>query len=222
MADNLKSFIVDRDDRLKLIHSDIYQRLSLIWKNHGFSKEQVTGKLSYLIRTASELKNDLLSITDWEEYFFSTANQRCEDIKKSMSSINARNALYSGKTLSEMAELSKQFYLVLIKEQIGLSKKATFNFVYCKFIEEPYILYRRQCTLRDKMQREKSSNHFELSDACTCNENAVDILERDADGNLIMAYQIISKRATDSEKHEYNNKHNIFRDIYGIDVKQLF
>lgn len=200
-----------------------YEKVSDIWNKCNISSEQNTGALSYLVKTAARKSDIPISYLEWEKYYLASGEKRREEIESSSKNTYQCNQ-YCGRTMDDILDIAKDFYeRIRSTSKINIGKQTALNVVYCKLIDEPYMLYRRQVSLLNKLNSEQDEIRYELAEPLVSTENAVDIIGYEKKSNsVVSAYQVISRKSSEEAKKLFEEKHNLFKLLYDVDVEFLF
>lgn len=215
-------FLYPEQQRLNLMTCESYEKVSKIWNSCNISSEQNTGSLPYLVKTAARKMSTSMSYLEWEKYYLESGEKRKEEIE-ALSKNTYQCNQYCGRTMDDILVIAKDFYeRVRETSGINLGKQTALNVVYCKLVDEPYMLYRRQVALLNKMNGEQNEIHYELAEPLVSTENAVDIIGYNSDGDIVAAYQVISRKTPDEIKNGFKEKHSLFKLLYDVEVEFLF
>lgn len=215
-----EQYIYTVAQRMSLIKSENYSKVSDIW-NKYFQDENKTGAPQLLIKTAAEAQKGNLTAADWEAFFLKSGERRLKELadgQKNEYQINKS----TGRTMKDITNLAKELF-EKVREigGVNLGKIAAMNVVYCKLIDEPYIMYMMQCKAIEKLKQEHPSRTYKVADAVLCEEYGIDIIEYDGD-DINKAYQVITKKTTEEKKAIFIQQHTMFHANFGTEVEFLF
>jgi hypothetical protein len=229
MPNSIDRYIYNYEKRLEMRKHPLFIKISEEMSNSNFLTTEKVGCMSFIIREALEKnnknnKNQLMSIYDWESYYLNSGKHRAELIQKNRGRVTYQNNEYYGRTIDDILNMSKDLYLTY-KDKYNFNQQASLNIIYIKVIDESYDEYKRLINTVDLISNINPNHYFEISDALTNKEQAVDLfVYKKSNDELIGAIQILPDSYygfeidpdKEAEAEIFKQQHEIFKNTYDI------